>query len=450
MADEPPRGTTEASNEGQRRMTADPERIREWAERRDAVPVSTHGGEGHGHTFVRQGDIGEDHEEHTWDEFTETFSNRDLVFVYESDESTSEDLGTFDLVERDRAFERSDLGRDELEDKLRQGETVTTEIVETQVIEREIRERDTIESEVVDTEVADRHVVDSELLNREIVDTEFVTADVIEVVTDEARLDTVEEIERYTVESRVVDVEIDHEEDLERDEIETDVELESVQRSIVEGDLVQSDVTADEVIEREVIESKRGEGDMVRSELIERRTVEEEISERTRMQFTLEDTELVESEIIGSDVLDGEIIDVEEYESRRAEQMAAEDEVGTSTEGRARTEAGTSAEASADSSVDRDDADGVPVGTEADAPTPALSTDDQGKEVVDSAGQQIGIVAEVEDETAYIDPEPGLTDRLKARLNWGGHDDDEYPVESTEIREITDDELVVESERKND
>ncbi|ELY44429.1 hypothetical protein [Natronorubrum sulfidifaciens] len=397
----------------QRRITTDPERIREWAQAHDAVPVTIRDSDDHGYSFARQGQLEADHEEYTWDEFIETFDNENLVFVYHEDDPSGEELGHFEIVEREAAFDRASLGRNELEDQLREGKTVTTEIVETQVVETEVVERDTIESEVVDTELAERRVVDSELLSRELVDTEFVSDDVIEVVTDETRLETIEEIERYTIESQVVDVDIEQREELEHDEIETNIELESVQRSILESNVVRADVTADEVVDQEVIRSKRTEGDIVQSELIERRTIEEQIDERTQMRFTLEETELLESTVVSSDVLEGEIIDVEEY-------------------GATDTTAETEASAGTDTPT-------------VDTPV-ELSSDDQGKDVVDETGQQIGIVAEVEGQTAYIDPEPGLTDRLKARLNWGGHGDDDYPVDSSAIDQITDDEVVLESD----
>ncbi|AEH37204.1 hypothetical protein [Halopiger xanaduensis] len=453
MANDLSDSTESSETPSQRRMTTDPDRIREWAEERDAVPVSTRGGEGHGHTFARREDVDDEHEEHTWDEFEETFTNRDLVFVYEDEEAMGTEtggLGRFDLLERDEAFNRADLGRDELEDQLRQGETVTTEIVETQVIEREVVERDTIESEVVDTELADRQVVDSELLSRDIAETEFVTADMIEVTTDETRLDTIEEIERYTVESEVVDVDLESDEELESDEIETGIELESVQRSILESNVVQADIAPEEVIEREVIESKRGEGDTVRSELIERRTVEEEIHERTRQQFTLEETDLVESEVVGSDIIEGEIIDVEEYESITAEERsgaaATETEVTTrddeaTAESESPVESGPTVESESGMGSDATtDAEAEP--TQADSSV-SVSKDDQGKVVVDESGQEIGIASRIQADTVYIDPEPGLADRLKARLGWGNEDEDEYPVEPAQIKEVTDDEIVI-------
>ncbi|THE62924.1 hypothetical protein D8Y22_20950 [Salinadaptatus halalkaliphilus] len=404
---------------GQRRMTTDPDRIREWADTHDAVPVSTHGGEGHGHSLVRRDELESDHEESTWEAFAETIRTEDLVFVYhEEEESTGEELGQFELIEREAAFDRASLGRSKLEDQLRKGETVTTEIIETQVVETQVVERDTIESEIVETELVERQPVDSELLNREIVDTKFVSADLIKVTTDESRLETVEEVERYTIESQVVDVDIDQHDELEHDEVETNVELESVQRSILESDVVRADVAAADVVDREVIESRRGEGDTVRSELLERRTVEEQIDERSRLTFRLEETEVLESEVVGSDVLEGGIMDLEEYGEMGP--TAASDTAGTAAN------AGSEMPTAGSGSVE-------------------FSADDQGKVVVGETGEQIGIVAEVEGQTAYVDPEPGLADRLRARLNWGGHDAEDYPVEAAEINEITDEEVIVES-----
>ncbi|TYL37668.1 hypothetical protein CV102_15115 [Natronococcus pandeyae] len=432
----------------ERRMTTDPGRIREWAETRNAVPVTVHGGEGHGFSFARRDEIGDEHDEYTWDEFAEAFEDENLVFVYhEEAEATGEGLGSFELLERERAFERADLGRDELEDSLRRGETVTTEIVETQVIEREIVERDTIESEVVESNIAERNLVDSERLSREVVETEFLDDETIEVVVDETRLDTVEEIERYTVESRVVDVDVEQHDELERDEIETNIELESVQRSILESDVVRSDVTPDDVLEQEAIRSNRTEGDTVQSELIERRTIEEEIDERRRLRFVLEERELVSSEVIRSDMLEGEIIDIEEYgaaEPTAAEAGAETDVPAESAESDMDVAAG-GAESEMETAESTETVN-AEAGAAMDESAIELSADDQGKDVVDERGETVGIVAEVEGQTAYIDPQPGLTDRLKARLNWGGHGDDDYPVEAAQISDITDDEIVLRGE----
>ncbi|ELY70048.1 hypothetical protein [Natrinema versiforme] len=433
MANETP--PTDPDTPNQRRMTTDTERIREWAEARDAVPVRIQDSEDHGHSFTRRDDLGESHEEYSWDEFEERFDDEDLVFVYHEEEPTGEGLGFFEVVEREQAFERADLGRDELEESLKEGETVTTEIVETQVVETEVVETDTIESEVVDTDLVEREIVDSEIVEREIVETEFISDDMIEVTVDQTRLDTIEEVERYVVESEVVDIDIEQDQEMESDVVETNIELESVQRSILDSDVVRSSVTTDEVIEREVIQSQRTEGATVQSELIERRLIEEELDEQLLLTYVLEESELIESEVVRSDMLEGDIIDVEEYGA--AETAGMETEAGGTMGGEATastaTEAGTG---TTDEAMD----------TPMDASAVELSRDDQGKAVLDESGQQIGMVAEVEDQTAYVDPEPGLTDRLKARLDWGSHGDDDYPVESSQITEITDDEVVIRSE----
>jgi hypothetical protein len=414
-------------NDSQRRMTTNPERIREWAETRGVVPVSTQGGEGHAHSFARRDEFEEGQEEATWDEFEETFRNEGLVFVYREDE-TAEGLGAFDLLERDRAFERVDLGRNEFEDSLRRGETVTSELVETQIIEREIVERDTIESEVVETDLVDRELVDSELLNRDVVEIDFLDDETLEVIVDETRLDTIDETERYTVESRVVDIDIEHDDELERDELETGPELETIQRSLLESDVVRSDVPPDDVIEEDVIQSKRTEGDTVRSELVERRRIEEDIEEQRRFRYVLEAAEMVSTEVLGTKLIDGEIIE------------GGADEIPT--------ERGTAADAVTNAEATDATAEG---GAERAAPNEtvagvSISPDEQGKNVVDERGNEIGIVSAVEEGTAYVDPKPGLTDRLKARLDWGSHGDDEYPLESSQITDVTDNEVVVRSE----
>lgn len=70
-----------------------------------------------------------------------------------------------------------------------------------------------------------------------------------------------------------------------------------------------------------------------------------------------------------------------------------------------------------------------------------LTARDEGKPVVDAGGEQIGIVSAVEDDGAYIDPDPGLTDRLRTELGWGSPDDESYPLPQGRITEIADDEI---------
>ena len=73
-----------------------------------------------------------------------------------------------------------------------------------------------------------------------------------------------------------------------------------------------------------------------------------------------------------------------------------------------------------------------------------VTDDDQGKAVVDSNGREIGMVTEVKSGTAYVNPDPGLTDTIRSTLGWGDADEDDYALEENRIHTITDDEIRLE------
>ena len=54
--------------------------------------------------------------------------------------------------------------------------------------------------------------------------------------------------------------------------------------------------------------------------------------------------------------------------------------------------------------------------------THRFSEDDEGKKVVDSHGHTVGIVEDVENGTAYVDPDPGVTEKVKSALGWTSED----------------------------
>ncbi|WP_436912284.1 PRC-barrel domain containing protein [Halosimplex marinum] len=70
-----------------------------------------------------------------------------------------------------------------------------------------------------------------------------------------------------------------------------------------------------------------------------------------------------------------------------------------------------------------------------------VSDDDQGKPVVDDNGEKVGVVSEVRGGTAYVDPDPGVTDKVKSRLGWSDADEDDYPLADDEIATVADDEI---------
>lgn len=70
-----------------------------------------------------------------------------------------------------------------------------------------------------------------------------------------------------------------------------------------------------------------------------------------------------------------------------------------------------------------------------------ITDDDTGKTVVDETGEKIGIVSAVRGQTAYVDPDPGVTDRVKTMLGQENVDEDDYPLDDGMIEDVTDDEV---------
>lgn len=71
----------------------------------------------------------------------------------------------------------------------------------------------------------------------------------------------------------------------------------------------------------------------------------------------------------------------------------------------------------------------------------SLTDADEGKRVIDAAGNDIGIVSTVEGNTGLVDPDPSLTDDIKAALGLGDADKDHFPLQTENIAEVTDDEI---------
>ena len=72
---------------------------------------------------------------------------------------------------------------------------------------------------------------------------------------------------------------------------------------------------------------------------------------------------------------------------------------------------------------------------------PELTDDDIAKTVVTGDGEDIGIVDEVEDGTAYVDPNRDVASQLKSKLGWSADTKDTYPLRNDAIADVTDDEI---------
>lgn len=73
--------------------------------------------------------------------------------------------------------------------------------------------------------------------------------------------------------------------------------------------------------------------------------------------------------------------------------------------------------------------------------SPEFTDDDIGKDVVNPDGEKVGMIADVKHGTAHVEPDPGITDTIKATLGWSGTDEDMYPLQEEAVGRVTDDEI---------
>lgn len=373
----------------------------------------------------------------SWDEFFRAVEENGLVIVVHEDDYTN----PMDVIDREQAVNHASVETSELENRLLAGETVTSEVTETAVIERTVIEHTTIESEIIDTEILDSRVVDVELQSREIGGCDVIDKDVFDEV-DHSRFNdmsqmseglqeslprpvgvevdvtedyslTRELLERATVESRIVDVNVTETDEVESEAVQSSLELESVQQALLESDVIETQADPNEIIESGTIESEFHENDTVRTHINQRRLVEDEFTEEKIVRGTLTESEVSHIEERGSTSKETAFVDGDSLDN-------LESPVGTTNYD---TETGTADTA-----------------TNADA-KPRVTEDEEGKPVVDSDGNSMGMVEEVSNGTAFIDPEPGLVDRIRARLGRGNADEEDYALTSEHIERISDDEI---------
>lgn len=77
-----------------------------------------------------------------------------------------------------------------------------------------------------------------------------------------------------------------------------------------------------------------------------------------------------------------------------------------------------------------------------------LSTEDEGKFLMDIRGEQIGIVTEVDaiEQIAFVDPEPNLTNAWIQSLGFGEAGEDDIKVPADNVVTVTDSELRVDAD----
>lgn len=95
----------EPERPGRSLVTSNHDVIRDWAERRGAVPATVEGTEHGDHLGVLRFDFGGDSErlQHVdWDEWFQTFDDRGLRFIYQEEKADGHESNFFQLVNPDR------------------------------------------------------------------------------------------------------------------------------------------------------------------------------------------------------------------------------------------------------------------------------------------------------------------------------------------------------------
>jgi len=72
-----------------------------------------------------------------------------------------------------------------------------------------------------------------------------------------------------------------------------------------------------------------------------------------------------------------------------------------------------------------------------------IDEDDVGKLVADTVGRELGIVVGIEQNTAYIDPDPGLLTKLKVRLGLSSAGENAMALHENRITAVTEEAIRV-------
>lgn len=70
-----------------------------------------------------------------------------------------------------------------------------------------------------------------------------------------------------------------------------------------------------------------------------------------------------------------------------------------------------------------------------------ITEDEEGKAVKDRTGEKIGVVSDVQHGEAYVTPDPGITEKIMAKLGWADKEEESYPLQEDMVTEVTDDEI---------
>lgn len=463
----------DTAESGRTKTTTDHDTIRNWVEERGSTAAQMTGSSSDGpeSLAITPRDAEKNSvEEISWDEFFEIFEEGNLAFVYQTDRDDPSEQWFCKFVDREQELpedvfdaERSgvtwdsdgqqsesltgetagEVSEGEIvgESTLEEGEIAETEVTTSEVVKKEIIKTDRIQSRVVASEIIEENTINSSVIDRQLDQCEIVNNDTVENEVIETRRVTKEVFEIHTVESKVVDSKT-VERDLSEGEAETVVAdepmVEDATVDLEDSGLTHRTIAASEIVKNDIERGDLVEGDVLETKVVERRVLENEIEERIRLRMEITtgesiDDRIVESEMIESEIVERDMTDRSSGTSTGNKEFESEAGAGDRDSGIGAAEMG------ADTETDRESTSSA--GSAGAAVN--VTDDEEGKSVVDTYDEQIGIVAEVREGTLYVDPDPGLTEKITSSLGWGDTDDDTYPVEADEIEKIDDDEVTI-------
>lgn len=75
-----------------------------------------------------------------------------------------------------------------------------------------------------------------------------------------------------------------------------------------------------------------------------------------------------------------------------------------------------------------------------------FTTEDEGKTVVTADGEMVGTIENTAGSTAHVKADGGLARSIRRRLGWTEESEETYELESSNVEEITDDEIKLKSD----
>ncbi len=476
----------------ERRISRDRNTIRDWGDEHGYVPVRHRDRDDV--TLVSEDRIEEDHERLDWDDFHSHLDEQDRVVTHRGETADE----TLEVTDHDTVASEMDLDRDEMQDRLIEGETITTEIKETTVVETVVVEEASIESELIDTEVVGEEVVDIELLNRECQGCDLVAGDTLSDrdwfdedryrgslggtrdgmtgtvgagTTGTTDLDRDEEVTETTgttdldrddemtetagtTEYTREDAELEFPYDVEVDVEEAwAVEREITERFTVESRIADTDVTeADSIrdqnidfegLQREIINQGLIDTDPDRDadEVLAHYDVETEFTEGDAVHTHFERSRRVEDDVVDTMHVYAE---PERADLASMDVAIEEEELTDVTEETTATTTEVEETDVETTEVETEDVDEV--GTDTDdvvVEEVSLSEADVGKQVVDATGATVGEVTRVtaDGNEMFVDAHHGIGDRIKSALNWGSQDDEDYAIYASQVEDVDDDRI---------